>query len=36
MTPAEDAVEIDTTELEVEDVVDRIEQLVRERRAAAL
>ncbi len=36
MTPAEDAVEIDTTELEAEDVVDRIEQLVRERRAAAL
>jgi CMP/dCMP kinase len=34
MTPAVDAVEIDTTELRVEDVVDRIEALVRDRRAA--
>jgi CMP/dCMP kinase len=34
MQPAEDAVEIDTTELEVGDVVDRIEALVRERSAA--
>jgi cytidylate kinase len=33
--PAEDAVEIDTTELEVEDVVARIERLVQERSAAA-
>jgi len=31
MQPAEDAVEIDTTSLEVDDVVDRIEALVRER-----
>jgi CMP/dCMP kinase len=31
MQPAEDAVRIDTTELDVEDVVDRIEQLVRAR-----
>ena len=29
--PAADAVQIDTTELDVEDVVSRIEQLVRER-----
>ncbi len=35
MQPAEDAVEIDTTDLEVEDVVDRIEALVRERSPAA-
>jgi CMP/dCMP kinase len=35
MQPAEDATEIDTTTLEVEDVVDRIEALVRERTAAA-
>jgi len=35
MQPAEDAVEIDTTSLQVEDVVDRIEALVRERSAAA-
>lgn len=35
MQPADDAVEIDTTSLEVEDVVDRIEALVRERSAAA-
>jgi cytidylate kinase len=35
MQPAEDAVEIDTTSLEVDDVVDRIEALVRERTAAA-
>jgi cytidylate kinase len=34
MKPAGDAVEIDTTELEVEDVVDRIEALVRSRPAA--
>lgn len=31
MQPAPDAIEIDTTSLEVEDVVDRIEALVRER-----
>jgi cytidylate kinase len=31
MQPAEDAQRIDTTELDVEDVVDRIEQLVRAR-----
>jgi cytidylate kinase len=35
MQPAPDATEIDTTTLEVEDVVDRIEALVRERSAAA-
>jgi cytidylate kinase len=35
MQPAPDAIEIDTTSLEVEDVVDRIESLVRERSAAA-
>jgi len=35
MRPAPDAIEIDTTSLEVEDVVDRIEALVRERSAAA-
>jgi CMP/dCMP kinase len=34
MQPAQDAVEIDTTDLEVEDVVDRIEALVRERSPA--
>jgi len=34
MQPAADAIEIDTTTLEVEDVVDRIESLVRERSAA--
>ena len=34
MKPAPDAIEIDTTELEVEDVVDRIEALVRARLAA--
>jgi len=34
MQPALDAIEIDTTDLEVEDVVDRIEALVRERSAA--
>ena len=33
MRPADDAVEIDTTNLEVEDVVGRIETLVRERTA---
>lgn len=31
MQPADDAVRIDTTQLDVEDVVDRIEQLVRAR-----
>ena len=35
MQPAADATEIDTTSLEVGDVVDRIEALVRERSAAA-
>ena len=35
MQPAPDAVEIDTTSLEVDDVVDRIESIVRERSAAA-
>jgi len=34
MIAADDSVEIDTTKLEVEDVVDRIEALVRERSAA--
>jgi cytidylate kinase len=34
MQPAADATEIDTTNLEVEDVVDRIEALVRERSTA--
>ena len=34
MQPADDAVEIDTTHLQVEDVVARIETLVDERRAA--
>ena len=34
MMPAADAVQIDTTELDVEDVVSRIEQLVRERQPA--
>ena len=34
MRPADDAVQIDTTSLEVEDVVDRIERLVRERQPA--
>ena len=34
MMPAADAVRIDTTELDVEDVVGRIEQLVRERQPA--
>jgi CMP/dCMP kinase len=34
MQPAPDAVEIDTTSLEVDDVVDRIETIVRERSAA--
>jgi cytidylate kinase len=34
MQPAPDATEIDTTSLEVDDVVDRIESLVRERSAA--
>ncbi|MGH3008693.1 MAG: (d)CMP kinase [Gaiellaceae bacterium] len=35
MQPAADAIEIDTTSLEVVDVVDRIEALVHERTAAA-
>ena len=35
MQPAADAIEIDTTDLEVEDVVDRIEALVNERSPAA-
>jgi cytidylate kinase len=35
MQPAPDATEIDTTTLQVDDVVDRIEALVRERSAAA-
>jgi CMP/dCMP kinase len=35
MQPAPDATEIDTTNLEVDDVVDRIEALVRERSPAA-
>ena len=34
MQPADDAREIDTTDLRVEDVVERIEALVRERLAA--
>ncbi|HEY2355514.1 MAG TPA: (d)CMP kinase [Gaiellaceae bacterium] len=34
MQPAPDAIEIDTTSLEVDDVVDRIEALVRERAPA--
>ena len=34
MMPAPDAVQIDTTELDVEDVVSRIEKLVRERQPA--
>jgi CMP/dCMP kinase len=34
MRPAEDAEQIDTTDLEVEDVVDHIEQLVRSRQPA--
>jgi len=34
MRPAEDAVQIDTTELDVEDVVARIEELVRARQPA--
>jgi cytidylate kinase len=34
MMPASDAVQVDTTELDVEDVVGRIEQLVRERQPA--
>jgi cytidylate kinase len=35
MQPAEDAVQIDTTDLQVEDVVARIEELVRARSVAA-
>jgi CMP/dCMP kinase len=34
MRPAADAIEIDTTDLDVDDVVERIEQLVRARSAA--
>jgi CMP/dCMP kinase len=34
MQPADDALQIDTTELDVEDVVGQIEQLVRERQPA--
>jgi CMP/dCMP kinase len=34
MQPAQDAVEIDTTELHVDEVVERIERLVRERQPA--
>jgi cytidylate kinase len=34
MRPAEDAVQIDTTELDVEDVVAQIEELVRARQPA--
>jgi len=34
MQPAEDAIEIDTTSLEVDDVVDRIEALVQQRTVA--
>jgi cytidylate kinase len=34
MQPAHDAQEIDTTSLRVEDVVERIEALVRDRTAA--
>jgi len=33
MQPAEDAQQIDTTDLRVEDVVERIEQMVRARTA---
>jgi len=34
MQPAEDAIQIDTTDLDVEDVVDQIEELVRARQPA--
>jgi CMP/dCMP kinase len=34
MRPADDAIQIDTTELDVEDVVDRLEELVRARQPA--
>jgi cytidylate kinase len=34
MMPAEDAIQIDTTELDVDDVVSRIEQLVKSRQPA--
>ena len=34
MRPAEDAIQIDTTDLNVEDVVDQIEELVRARQPA--
>jgi cytidylate kinase len=34
MMPASDAIQIDTTDLDVDDVVSRIEQLVRERQPA--
>jgi cytidylate kinase len=35
MQPADDALEIDTTDLQVEDVVAQIEELVRARLVAA-
>jgi cytidylate kinase len=35
MRPAEDAEQIDTTDLEVDDVVSRIEELVQQRLAAS-
>jgi cytidylate kinase len=35
MRPAADAIQIDTTDLHVEDVVEQIERLVHERAAAA-
>jgi cytidylate kinase len=34
MRPAEDAIEIDTTDIDVDDVVEQIEQLVRARSVA--
>jgi cytidylate kinase len=34
MQPADDAVQIDTSDLDVDDVVDRIEQLIRARQPA--
>jgi cytidylate kinase len=34
MQPADDAIQIDTTDLNVDDVVDRIEQLIRARQPA--
>jgi cytidylate kinase len=35
MRPADDAAQIDTTDLEVDDVVSRIEELVQQRLAAS-